>query len=106
MTCFSKTMDTRSSHVEFTLDAPREVIRSARQDGWDDGHDQSVMVVRVIVMCTWSKGGYSLIGGSPGVMLRGDEGELIHLSELESVPEWLSEIIAAGTPTDLWHDAA
>jgi hypothetical protein len=102
MTFFSKTMDTRSSYVEFMLDASREVI--ARNARFADD-DRSVMAVRVIVTCTWNTGGYSLAPGSPGVMLRGDEGELVHLADLESVPEWLSEIIAAGTP-DLSGGAA
>jgi hypothetical protein len=103
MTFFSKTMDTRSSYVEFTLDTPREVF--ARNARFADD-DRSVMAIRVIVTCSWSTGGYNLAPGSPAAMLRGDEGELIHLSDLESVPDWLSEIIAAGTPADLWHDAA
>ncbi len=106
MTFFSKTSDTRSSHVEFTLNSPREVTLTDDQRARMVDSSESVMVTRVSVMCTWKAGGYNLAPGSPSAALRGDQGELVHSAHLTHIPGWLSEIITAGTPTDLWHDAA
>ncbi len=106
MTFFSKTSDMRSSHVEFTLDAPREVTLTEEEAARAVDGNESVMVTRVSVMCTWKTGGYNLAPGSPHAILRGDQGESVHMNHLTHIPEWLSEIITAGTPTDLWHDAA
>lgn len=106
MTFFSKVDDIRSSTVSFTLDAPREVIIAAPHAARITDDDPSVMVTRVTVMCSWKTGGYSLSPGYPSAVLRGDQGEIVHVEHLTHIPEWLSEIITDGTPTDLWHDAS
>lgn len=95
------TSNTRSSLVSFDVDPPRAVEPDSHVDG-----DTNVMVIRVNVMCSWSTGGYSLTPGYPVASIIGDEGERLALTDLAYVPDWLSDVIAAGTPTDLEHPAA
>lgn len=102
------TSSTRSAYVTFELDPPRpvELAPPACVVFGEDEPASEVMVVKVNVMSSWNTGGYTLLPGYPFVSVVGEESEIHHLSELASVPDWLSEIIAAGTPTDLEHPAS
>lgn len=90
--------DTRSSFVRFVVDPPREVNASTPRFDGDDG---VIMVTDVLVTCTWLTGGYNFISGYPFAAVTGDEGERLSVTDLTHIPDWLSEIIAAGTPTGL-----
>ncbi len=102
------TSSTRSAYVTFELDPPRPVELkppSYHVFGADE-YVTEMMVAKVNVMSSWNTGGYTLLDGYPFVSLIDDESVSVPLSYLASVPDWLSEIIAAGTPTDLEHPAS
>lgn len=102
------TSSTRSAYVTFELDPPRPVDLKppACVVFGEDEPASEVMVARVNVMSSWNTGGYTLLPGYPFASIVGEEGESHALTDLASVPDWLSEIIAAGTPTDLEHPAS
>lgn len=100
------TSNMRSAYVTFELDPPRPVELKPICIFDVVGPDTEIMVARVNVMSSWNTGGYTLLDGYLFVSIIGEEGEIHPLNALASVPDWLSEIIAAGTPTDLEHPAS